>query len=129
MPVATLVFITCMVAYTGFSGTAAAQQNAAGPLYVVLSPWADIDPIPPVGISPRLDTIDGKTIGLFANSKRSAMPQVRMVEKRLKERFPNITTSIYHAPAPDYISKDSPEWGKFSAWIKSVDAVVLTTGD
>ena len=128
MPVAALALLAVMAAFAGFSVTAAAQ-NAAETQYEVLNPWADVDPFPPKGISPRLNSFDGKKIGLFANSKRSAVPQARMVEKRLKEKFPAIQTDLYHAPEPNYIAKDSPDWGKFSAWIKSVDAIVLTVGD
>jgi len=106
-----------------------ATKNAAEYQYEVMNPWADVDPIPPRSISQRLDTLDGKKIGLFANSKRSSVPQARMVEKRLKERFPNVQTDLYHAPDPDYIAQDNPQWGKFSAWIKTVDAIVLTVGD
>jgi len=128
IPVAALAFLAVLAAFAGFSGTAAAQ-NAAETQYEVLNPWADVDPFPPKGISPRLNSFDGKKIGLFANSKRSAVPQARMVEKRLKEKFSTIQTDLYHAPDPNYIAKDSPDWGKFSAWIKSVDAIVLTVGD
>ena len=42
--------------------------------YEVLSPWAEVDPIPLRGISPRVDTLAGKKIGLFANFKRAAKP-------------------------------------------------------
>jgi len=127
VPIAALAILTVMVAYVASSRTVAAQ-NAAG-VYEVLSPWAEADPIPLRGISPRLDNLNGKKIGLFANSKRSAMPQVRMVETKLKEKFPTIETSIYHSPDPDYIAKDNPDWEKFVAWIKTVDAIVLTVGD
>ena len=37
--------------------------------YEVLNPWAESDPVPMRGISPRLDTMEGKTIGLFQNSE------------------------------------------------------------
>ena len=33
--------------------------------YEVLSPWAEVDPIPLRGISPRIKTLAGKKIGLF----------------------------------------------------------------
>ena len=128
IPVAALAVLAVMAVYIGFPGTVAAQNTAASQ-YEVLNPWADIDPFPPKGISPRLNSFDGKKIGLFANSKRSAVPQARMVEKRLKEKFPTIQTDLYHAPDPNYIAKDSPEWAKFSAWIQTVDAIVLTVGD
>ena len=128
IPAAALAFLMAMAAYTGFPG-AAVGQSAAAPQYEVMNPWADVDPIPPKGITPRLNSFDGKKIGLFANSKRSSVPQAKKVEEKLKGKFPTIQTDLYHAPDPNYIAKDSPEWGKFSAWIKSVDAIVLTVGD
>ena len=120
LPVAILAVLAVMAACTGTG------QDA---LYEVMNPWADVDPFPPRGISPRLDSLDGKKIGLFANSKRSSVPQVRMVEKYLKEKFPTIQADLYHSPNPSNIEKDGPDWEKFSAWVKSVDAIVLTVGD
>ena len=38
----------------------------------VLSPWAETDPRPLQGISPRLRELRGKRIGLFANYKRAS---------------------------------------------------------
>jgi len=35
--------------------------------YEVLNPWADLDPVPLRGISPRVTDLAGKTIGLFRN--------------------------------------------------------------
>ena len=127
--VATLILFVAVVACTVSACNTGTTQNAAEYQYEVMNPWADVDPIPPRSISPRLDNLEGKKIGLFANSKRSSVPQARMVEKRLKERFPSVQTDLYHAPDPDHIAQDNPQWGKFSAWIKTVDAIVLTVGD
>jgi hypothetical protein len=126
IPIAALAALAVMIAFTGCSATSASNE---GGQYEVMNPWADVDPFPPKGISLRLDSPDGKKIGLFANSKRSAVPQARMIEKKLKEKFPTIQTDLYHAPEPTSIAKDGPDWGKFTAWIKTVDAVILTVGD
>jgi hypothetical protein len=123
--VATLALLAVVTACT----VSCTTQKAAEYQYEVMNPWADVDPFTPRGVSPRLDNLDGKKIGLFANSKRSALPQARMLEKKLKEKNPTIQTDIYHAPDPNYIAHDSPEWGKYSTWIKSLDAVVLMVGD
>ena len=129
IPIAALTLLAVITAFAGFSCSTGPTQSAAEAQYEVMNPWADVDPIPPKGISPRLDSFDGKKIGLFANSKRSAVPQARTVERKLKEKFSTIQTDMYHAPDPNYIAKDSPEWGKFSAWIQTVDAIVLMVGD
>jgi hypothetical protein len=39
--------------------------------YEALSPWAEVDPIPPRGISPRVDTLAGKKIGFMSLLKNN----------------------------------------------------------
>jgi hypothetical protein len=97
--------------------------------YEVLSPWADVDPIPVRGISPRLDSLDGKKIGLFANFKRAAVPIATEVEKRLKERYPNIEITLFHSTLPNVDESETVNREKFTAWAKGVDAVVGMVGD
>ena len=53
--------------------------------YEVMSPWADIDPIPVKGVSSRLDGMAGKNIGFFLNSKIAAEPMSDVMEEMLKE--------------------------------------------
>jgi len=101
----------------------------AGTAYEVLSPWADADPIPPKGLSPRLDDLSGKKIGLFRNNKRAAGLMLGILERRLKERFPTIETNWYASAdftLPEIESKDSAQ---FQAWVKEQDGVVLAVGD
>jgi len=75
--------------------------------YEVLSPWAEVDPVSPRGISPRLSDLAGKTIGIYNNPKRASKPMLEVVKRELKERYPD-------------------EWEK---WLKGVDGVVLSYGD
>ncbi len=95
----------------------------------VLSPWADVDPIPLRGISPRPDSLAGKKIGLFANFKRAAVPIVTEVEKRLKERFPDIETILFHSTLPNVDESVTENRERFTAWAKGVNAVVAVVGD
>ena len=104
--------------------TAAAETQ-----YEVLSPWADVDPIPLRGISPRVDSLAGKKIGIFANFKRAAVPIANEVEKRLKERFPDIETILFHSTLPNVDESETVNKEEFSAWAKGVDAVVGMVGD
>ena len=97
--------------------------------YEALSPWADVDPIPVRGISPRLDSLAGKKIGLFANFKRAAVPIATEIEKRLKERFPDIETVLFHSTLPNVDESETVNKEKFTAWAKGVDAVVGVVGD
>ena len=97
--------------------------------YEVLSPWAEVDPIPLRGISPRLDSLSGKKIGLFANFKRAARPIQAEVERRLKERFPDIKTSLFDSSLPNVDETETANKEKFTAWAKEMDAVIAAVGD
>jgi hypothetical protein len=97
--------------------------------YEVLNPWAEVDPVPLRGISPRLDTLAGKKIGLFANFKRAAKPMLAEVEKKLKARFPDIETSLYDSRSPNVDESETENRAGFTDWAKGVDAVVAAVGD
>jgi hypothetical protein len=97
--------------------------------YEVLSPWAEMDSIPPRGISPRLESLAGKKIGLFINTKRAAKPMAAAIAKRLEEKFPTSETSLFASPLSTVILRDSKDGDQFTAWLKSVNAVILLVGD
>ena len=97
--------------------------------YEILSPWAEVDSIPLRGISPRLDTLAGKKIGLFANFKRAARPMAAAVEKRLKEKFPGCETVLFDSREPNVTETETKNKGKFTAWAKEMDAVIAMVGD
>ena len=109
--------------------TETASVKVSADEYEVLSPWADVDPVPVRGISPRIDSLEGKKIGLFANFKRAAIPIVTEIEKRLKEKYPNIETSLFHSTLPNVTETETINKEKFTAWAKSVDAVIGVVGD
>ena len=104
-------------------------KDAAEYQYEVLSPWAEVDPIPLRGISPRVDTLEGKKIGLFANFKRAARPIQSYVEKKLKERFPDCETSLFDSRLPNVTETETENQEKFTAWAKEMDAVIAAVGD
>ena len=97
--------------------------------YEVLSPWAESDSIPPRGISPRLESLADKKIGLFINTKRAAKPMAAAIAKRLKEKFPTSETSLFASPLSTVILRESKDGDQFTAWLKSVNAVILLVGD
>jgi hypothetical protein len=98
--------------------------------YEVLSPWAEVDPIPLRGISPRLAVLKGKKIGLFCNYKPAARPILTAVEEKLKERFPTCETIWYMQNEMVSIAKMKGEGrARFDEWIKGVDGVIAATGD
>jgi hypothetical protein len=100
--------------------------------YEVLSPWAEVDPVPPRGISPRLTEVAGKKIGLFCNSKRAARPIMTVVEEKLKERFPQ-TELVWYVPVRqnryNVLQLESENKERFEEWLNGVDAVVTALAD
>ena len=104
-----------------------AQRPAVS--YEVLNPWAEVDPVPLLGISPRLDTLAGKKIGLFANFKRAAKPMLAEVARNLQARFPGIQTSLYDSRVPNVDESEKENRTGFQDWAKGVDAVVAAVGD
>jgi hypothetical protein len=109
--------------------TAQVAKSTADTQFEVLNPWAEIDPIPARGISPRLQNLAGKKIGLFVNYKRASRPMAASVERRLKGMFPDIQTSLFDSRDPNVTESETGNKEKFAAWAKGVDAVILMVGD
>ena len=99
------------------------------PQYKVLNPWAEVDPVAPRGISPRLNSLAGRRIGLFANFKRAAWPIATEVGKRLKSMYPDCETSLYESRGANVVEAATVNREQFVDWVKGVDAVVLAVGD
>jgi hypothetical protein len=98
-------------------------------VYNVLSPWAEADPIPLKGLSPRLDKLDGKKIGLLCNNKRAATHILEVTDKLLQERFPTAKISRFFSRSFSVSSLEKDREGEFNDWIKGVDAVIAAVGD
>jgi hypothetical protein len=100
------------------------------PMYEVLGPWADADPVPLRGLTAaRIETLDGKRIGLFQGIKRASGPILTVVEKKLKERYPKAEFSWYRAQSLSVSEQEPQNRGKFEEWIRGVDAVILAVAD
>lgn len=102
--------------------------------YEVLNPWAEADPVPFRGISPRLTDLAGKKIGLLSNSKRASRPILTVVGQKLKERFPDCEVSWYDAwgtyHTPYWVLQvESEHKNKFEEWVGGIDAIIHATGD
>ncbi|OGA73012.1 MAG: hypothetical protein A3F77_10820 [Betaproteobacteria bacterium RIFCSPLOWO2_12_FULL_67_28] len=97
--------------------------------FEVLSPWADADPVPLRGISPRPESLAGKTIGLYSNRKRAAHLTLGAVERELLQKFPGAQTSWYECSTVNVPEMQSEGKARFEAWVKGVDAVVLSVAD
>ena len=110
-------------------GTASSKPKAPVTQFEVLSPWADVDPIPLRGISPRIDNLAGKKIGLFVNPKRAAMPIAQSLDRRLKAMYPDVQTAIYHSVGANVNEVETKNKEKFTAWAKGLDAAIAVVGD
>ncbi len=110
--------------------------------YKVLSPWADADPVPLRSISPRLENLNGKRIGLFHHSKPAGAPILAAVERQLKQKYPSAEFSYFRMKRVGDLEnykdrvgmvvdaqQDLQELAAFEDWIKGVDAVVGAVGD
>ena len=96
--------------------------------YKVLSPWAEVDPKPSRGISPRLKDLSGRKIGLFANYKLAAQGVMSAGEENLKERIPEADFSHFVYPQKGEVFGTDAQAG-FEKWISEVDTVILGVGD
>ena len=97
--------------------------------YEVLNPWAEADPIPWKGIRERLSDLSGKKIGLLRNSKRTAEPTLKVVENRLKERYPTASFDWFANLKPNETAVESGFKDEFEKWLEGVDAVISSYGD
>lgn len=101
-------------------------------LYEVLNPWAEVDPIPLRGISPRLTELKGKTIGLFANNKHASRPVLSVVETKLKGKYPTLKFSRYEIVGDNLEiceTEGKKEKTEFEKWVKRIDAIIGAVGD
>jgi hypothetical protein len=97
--------------------------------YEVLSPWAEVDPIPIRGLAPRLTDLSGKKIGILCNIKRAAPPVLSVVERELKKRYPDSEFSWFRSQSMSVSELEPQNREKFEEWIEGIDAAVLAVGD
>jgi hypothetical protein len=105
------------------------SNERADTQYEALSPWAEADPIPFKGISPRVTDLAGKKIGLFRNFKRAAKPVMMVVERELKKRFPTAEFIWFDSTLANVLETETENKEKFVKWIEEVDTAVLGVGD
>ncbi len=94
-----------------------------------LSPWSEIDASIIAGLSPRLDTLEGKTIGLFSDFMVLASHMLRTVEKRLAERYPTAKFSfLQYTVETAAIDSDETFRAEFDAWAAQTDCILAFYG-
>jgi hypothetical protein len=99
-----------------------------GGTYEVLSPWAEVDPVPLEGINPRLPDLRGRRIGLFHNGKVAAAPILDVVDAELRRRFEGLTTTRFGRRENLEVA-ETADRHRYEEWVREVDAVVLAVGD
>ena len=97
--------------------------------YTVLSPWAKTDLKDGCGINKRPETLEGKTIGLFAHFKQHSPILLSLIGDELKKRYNCNVTSLQY-PVSTVEIPDDPEFdSRLKDWLKGVDCVVAALGD
>lgn len=98
-------------------------------IYTVLSPWSEADVEKQIGLCPRLDTLSGKTIGLFANFKGHSLMILETLSCILAQQFQNVAFKSFQYPHADEI-RLNPEWfAKLQDWVRDCDGVIAAYGD
>ncbi len=96
----------------------------------IYSPWAEVNSSAPVLLNPRLDTLDGKTIGLYAHFKGHSPVMLEILSELLAERYPN---TKFKAIQLKRDTKEAFKLPKFDAelksWLEDVDGVITAYGD
>ncbi len=98
--------------------------------YTVLSPWAKSDYLSKKAIQPRLETLEGKTIGLYASFKEYHPFFMQELERQLNRKFPDLRFSHYtYITDTCEIDKDPEHYPEFREWLSGVDAAVGVGAD
>ena len=96
----------------------------------VYSPWAEIDNEGAIGLTPRLDTLEGKTIGLYAHFKGHSPIMLQVVADLLKERYPTAKFKSIQIKVDTAEAVNLPEFdAELKEWLKDVDGVITAYGD
>ena len=98
--------------------------------YTVLSPWAATTNHEKLPINPRLDTLEGKTIGLYASFKEYHPFFMQEVERQLAAAFPTAKFSHYtYVVDTQEIDQDAENFPIFQQWLSGVDCVIGVGAD
>ena len=104
--------------------------------FEVLSPRGEVDPIETIGIQPRVEDLNGRTIGLYTTFKKHWVLILDEIGRQLKERYPDIklTRFQYTKDLNSYtqvaeVAKDPEVRPLFEEWLEKVDTVITANGD
>ena len=124
-----LAILGMLAVFTLSSAGILPAKDSSEAQYEALSPWGEADPKPLKGISPRLGTLSGKKIGIFANYKRAAIPIAMSLQEHIKAEYPDSMVSIYHSDQWNVVEIETENRDTFKKWVEGKDAVILLVGD
>lgn len=94
-----------------------------------ISPWAEVDTSEYRGLSPRLDDLNGKTIGMYGDFMIVSTYLLHAVEKELKKHYPEAKFSyIQYTKETTRIAGDEGFKPQFDAWADGVDCILSFYG-
>ena len=97
--------------------------------YTVLSPWAEVDQSGLYGLSPRLDTLNGKVIGMFGDFMNTAVFMLQVVEEEIRKLYPEAAFSYFrYMTETTDIAKDAAVAEEFHAWLDTIDCALVFYG-
>lgn len=81
-------------------------------------------------LSPRIDSLDGKHIGLYDNAKLAAQPVLEVLRERLDEQYTDVTFSYYSMEHLNF-AKDDDKLDQVREWARAedLDASIAAIGD
>ena len=98
--------------------------------FTVLSPWAKTENTVKKPINPRLDTLQGKTVGLYASFKEYHPFFMQELEKQMRQECPETFFSHFtYTVDTQQIDEDPENFPAFKKWLDKVDAVVGVGAD
>ncbi len=100
------------------------KQKTEEAAFQALNPIGERELPECLSINSRLDTLDGKTIGLFDNAKRECPFVLGKIEQLLQDRFPTITIKWFRKGTYKEVL-----WDEEKAWARGVDGVIGMCGD
>jgi hypothetical protein len=81
------------------------------------------------GLSPRLETLNGKTLGMFGDFMNTATFMLQVVEEEIRKEYPAARFSYfrYNTETTD-IAKDAAVAEEFAAWLQEIDCALVFYG-
>ncbi|WP_336022792.1 UGSC family (seleno)protein [Halobellus salinisoli] len=95
-----------------------------------LGATASGDPSELHALSPRIDELHGKHVGLYDNAKLAAEPVLEVLRERIDELYDDITFSYYSMEHLNY-AKDPEKLDEVREWARTedLDACIAAIGD